>query len=675
MPELITNPYSGADPQPDRSGAGDGPEGFAHPSVVVRYDSPAGPSDEEAAGEGDGDASTPDRSGFPALARAGAAALSSSLVAAASLAGRTAYRYPRWAAVVALSVVVLGGIAVTRPGRATPLAEIPPPQTANNSPGPDENKDPKDPKPDPKDDKKDPKPDPTLVAVADPAAAEKPKSDPEKPADTPPVAAPAESKDPAKGATSPTAAAAPANPAVAAASGSTGPDAHDHDATKPVVPAPPQLTAQAGGPASAPQPATVPEPPVLPGSDLPPTTTTPALAPPALTSVDPKAAASASASPTTKPKDDAPPATANDLMPPLPGSNLTLTGATETGNKSPSHPDGQAKNPTDAAAGSNLAPVTPPAAGPDAKAAPDAKTAGPDAKPASPSTATEPTAPPVVIAAPGESAKPETGAAAEKGGPAAIDPKDGHEPRVAELPATGPAAKGASASTPAEGPPGPAAPGGSEPPRIDGPPVTPETKPGEMSKPEPLPRVDQESQPPLGAPLAAAPANAAETAKPAPETSHHDEPKDRRDKPSPEATPGATLIPKDETQAPAGGTGLPPVVQPAEAQPTAPPVTTTPAAEPANPGPRDEGTARREGPAAPPAELSAPFAASEPATTHDQTTKPAGDDSTSANPSTATSTSAQPRAPSPPRRPRTLAGRRATKAGCRSPTRATSPPS
>src|SRR5262249_40606042 len=117
-----------------------------------------GPDTEEAGADAGPEAGSAGRT------RAILGALVQGLLALSWACLRTAYRYPRWALVVVLSVVILGATALTRPGNPTPAAAIPPEKPATTSAGPDKPKD-------PEQGKKEPRADQTALAKAGPAPA------------------------------------------------------------------------------------------------------------------------------------------------------------------------------------------------------------------------------------------------------------------------------------------------------------------------------------------------------------------------------------------------------------------------------------------------------------------------------------------------------------------------
>ncbi len=159
MSELISNPQS--EPEPpwtDGSGhvAQDGPDGLPHPGIVIRYDAATDPSDrEDDPGVDDGEEPEPDSepaSGGGAVDRARAllGAAARGLLALSWACLLAAYRYPRWALVIVLSVVILGAITLTRPGKPAPPARIPGENAAASASGPDHGQDPQKAKEQPK---------------------------------------------------------------------------------------------------------------------------------------------------------------------------------------------------------------------------------------------------------------------------------------------------------------------------------------------------------------------------------------------------------------------------------------------------------------------------------------------------------------------------------------------
>src|SRR5262245_42465809 len=116
MPELISNPQSESDPQwTDGSGhaAHDGPDGLPHPGIVIRYDAATDLSDREEDPDAD-DGEEPEPDSEPASggavdrARAIVGVVVLGLLALSWTCLLAAYRYPRWALVIVLSVVILG---------------------------------------------------------------------------------------------------------------------------------------------------------------------------------------------------------------------------------------------------------------------------------------------------------------------------------------------------------------------------------------------------------------------------------------------------------------------------------------------------------------------------------------------------------------------------------------
>ncbi len=152
MSELISNPQSPTEP-PSTSPAGHVARdlgGLHHPGIVVRYDVatdlPDQPDDADESEDLDtGDVEELEADSRPASvggavgrARAVLDVLVHGLLALSWACLRAAYRYPRWALVILLSVVILGATALTRPGKPTPTAAISqktPPAASSGSDG------------------------------------------------------------------------------------------------------------------------------------------------------------------------------------------------------------------------------------------------------------------------------------------------------------------------------------------------------------------------------------------------------------------------------------------------------------------------------------------------------------------------------------------------------------
>ena len=142
MSELISNPQPESAPRstgPSGHVAYDGPDGLHHPGIVVRYDAveptrrtiptPSRMRDPGSDAEETGSDAQPG-TGSADRIRAILDVLGQGLLALSWACLRTAYRYPRWALVIVLSVVILGATALTRPGKPTLTAAIPPEKPA-----------------------------------------------------------------------------------------------------------------------------------------------------------------------------------------------------------------------------------------------------------------------------------------------------------------------------------------------------------------------------------------------------------------------------------------------------------------------------------------------------------------------------------------------------------------
>src|SRR5262249_30920932 len=126
---------------------------------VIRYDAVTDLSDQPDdpdAGDGEGTGPDPEPdpgTGAPGRTRAILGALVHGLLALSWACLRMAYRYPRWVLVIALSVVILGATALTRPSKPTPKAEIPAKSAGAPAPGPDPANGPEEHKEHPKEDR------------------------------------------------------------------------------------------------------------------------------------------------------------------------------------------------------------------------------------------------------------------------------------------------------------------------------------------------------------------------------------------------------------------------------------------------------------------------------------------------------------------------------------------
>lgn len=516
MSELISNPR----PEPgsrsaDPSGhaAHGGPDGLHHPSIVVRYDAITGPPD--APDEpGDDDVEDPpvDVEDPPADARpAGAMAgriravlgvLAHGLLALAWACLRAAYRYPRWALIVVASVLILGGIALTRPGNPTPSASIPTENSSASSSAPDKPKEPAEgPKEPAEGPKKGPAPDHPAVASTGAAPAAGTQADHKESGEKggAPVAAPAPVTVPA-----PAPKVADAGAAGSKSDEKAPPAITPASAEKETVPAPPPPTNQTGaslladataGPVQAPAPAAATPPaaeaPTAPASatpdgsrpdpGLPPIPGSNAKAAPVPTSAVPppvslanqpagpgtaaparenKAGPGTTPEPAGQPPGGSLPAVAEDVKP---------AGAAGPANAPPSEK-----------------PATEPAGGPQGSIRPPGDTPGPAAPPHSPPS--QPAAP--AAAPPHADAMPSTPAA-----PSSAPPAQG-PPGSLELP--GPAPK---ADSPTPAPPTRAEPTRAEPGRTE---------------PEPGAEAAHDHQAPGSGPMPSTPTGVKPEAQPAP---------------------------------------------------------------------------------------------------------------------------------------------------------------
>jgi nucleoid-associated protein YgaU len=420
MPELISNPQSEPDPQwSDGSGhvAHDGPDGLPHPGIVIRYDAATDLSDrEDDPDDDDGEEPEPDSEpasggGAADRARAILGAVAGGLLALSWACLRAAYRYPRWALVIVLSVVILGATALTRPGKSTPTAKILGESAAAPAPGPDKGKDPQKDKGPPKGDQ------PALADAGSPPAAKaedghkEAKKDGEASA-SPPALDPAL---PPGQAASKVADAGPTSSTTAEKEPST---INPSSANREPVPAPPPPSQQTdatllAGPhasqAPAPPPpstAQAPAPagpaPSSPGTQGPPETTTAAVPGPN-PELPPLSGSESSPPPISG---SAPATTATTGQPaestaPAPGADGKRPGGAESGNGPPSNPTPGIS--AEGAAGSGQQPAAPPETGPPAQQPvpqPGSPTPGPSpaggpSNPAPPESASPSPLPPV----------------------------------------------------------------------------------------------------------------------------------------------------------------------------------------------------------------------------------------------------------------------------------------
>jgi nucleoid-associated protein YgaU len=381
MPELISNPQSEPDPQwSDGSGhvAHDGPDGLPHPGIVIRYDAATDLSDrEEDPDADDGDETEEDSepaSGGGAVDRARdiVGVVVRGLLALSWACLLTAYRYPRWALVIVLSVVILGATALTRPGNPTPPAKIPGESATASAPGPDKGKDPQKDKEPPKGDQ------PALADAGSPPAAKAEdghqgaKKDGEASA-SPPAPDPASPPGPAA---PKVVDAGPTNSTTAEKGPSTN---NPPSANREPVPAPPPLSDQTGatllaGPRASqtpapPPPSTAQAPaPAVPAPSSPaPQETTTAAVPGPNPELPPLSGAETSPPPISG---SAPSTTATTAQPaesttPAPGADGKRPGGAEAGNAPPSNPAPGA--PAEGATGSGEQPAAPAEPGPPAQ--------------------------------------------------------------------------------------------------------------------------------------------------------------------------------------------------------------------------------------------------------------------------------------------------------------------
>ena len=404
MSELMSNPQTEPEPwspAPSSPIAEGGPDGLDHPGIAVRYDAvtdlsgPPGDLD-----DGDVESAAPGpRSGFgearqPTEALLGAVARSLLSMAWASM--RAAYHYPRWALVIACSILILGATALTRPGKPTPRAEISSntavvPASGSGGQGA-ANKDGKESK------------ESTVIANAAPAAPSKPKEEskdkrggetavPAPLLERVAVPAPSASKVADAGPTNPTniegsparTDPAPANQeSVPAPTLLTTPTSTTLLAASPEgqapAPAPPTLapTGPQASPAAPTADAPRPNPEILPA------------VPSSETHLPPTPAAAVST-----PTPAVPVGATAESVPPAPGKDDTLTGGADAGNAT--LPPGPTRDPGDGSVGSSGQPTIPPGSGPPPQ--PTAPTPGSPMPETSPATE-GPSAPPSGLAAP-----------------------------------------------------------------------------------------------------------------------------------------------------------------------------------------------------------------------------------------------------------------------------------
>jgi nucleoid-associated protein YgaU len=480
MSELISNPQSEAEPQwagrPGRV-ANDGPDGLQHPGLVIRYDAvtdlsdrPEEPEPESDPDAGEGEDEEPESAsgtGARGRIRAVLGALPHGLLALTWAGLRAAYRYPRWALVIVLSVVILGATALTRPGKPTPKAEIPGKGAAAASNTEGEKA--------PAKDKTDPKEDRPAVADAGPAPASKPEGAPKGVEKEREASAPPPALDPSASPTAPKVADAGSTKSAAA---EKAPPAISPPATKQEpVPAPPALNDHARASNVA----------ALPARQEPATTSATAPAP---TSAPPATTSPGTQEPAPTPAAEL--AGPNPGLPALPASGPEPSPPPTATPPVPTSPGAQGPAPTPAElAGPNPGLPTPTGSGPEPGPPPVSASATPatgqSAESASP--------------APGAGAERSGGAAAGSATPPALTPvgaaggAEGSDQQPAAPLDTGPQPPptGTQSEQPAPGssPAGPASPPPSGP---DSPsPLTPVTPPAGLlespavaPKPEPL---------------------------------------------------------------------------------------------------------------------------------------------------------------------------------------------
>jgi nucleoid-associated protein YgaU len=508
MSELISNPQpesASRSAGPSAHVAYDGPDGLHRPGIVVRYDAVTDPPDDPDAVEDENPGSDAEEIGSDAQPGRGAAAriraivgaLGQGLFALAWACLRTAYRYPRWAIVVMLSVVILGATTLTRPANPTLTAVIPPEKPATPPAGAGEPKA-------PEGGKDEPKPDQTAVAKADTAPATETNGGKKDDQKTGAVTAQAPPPGPATTASPKLADAGAAN---VTADDKAPPATDPPSSEKESVPAPPPLTdrtvaslvaespaAQAPAPAPpTPAPAELPAAPaadsghpdsglpLLPGSE------------PNLPLVSP-AAATLPLSPVGQPVASGPPA---------PVEEVKLTGGGSSGNAPP--PTTPALDSADRSAGAG-----PPAPGSSKPGAP-LQTSLP--QPGAPASGSSPASAPANLPSPGPAVPPPLSSAAVLSGlpqRQGLAPKNEAEPPKAERGHTE-AAVGPGAGNDLRAPK-------SEP----VPPVPRELKPEfpPPALPEVKPEANHEAKAPEFSPVGAAPepkTNRPDRAPPAPE--------------------------------------------------------------------------------------------------------------------------------------------------------------
>jgi nucleoid-associated protein YgaU len=545
MSELISSPQTEPGLEAARAGSDTGPDRLQQPTIVVRYDAAFDPSDRAGEVDGDGPGAVPGVGGVGPRTRAFLDALARGLLATTWALMRTAYRYPRWAGVIVLSILILGAVAFTRPGKPMPKAAISSPDAAASSSGSDG-------KEAPKKDGKGPEPDRTKLVKAEPTPPARPKGNEtdDRSKEAPPAAPPL---DATPAPSSPVAVAGPTNSTVA--DGTSLPP--DSATTKnESAPALPPLTAQTGPPlldgaTAGPTPAPVPPTPAPAESRSTPTVPA-ASSPHPNPGPPPLPGPEADSPPIPAPTGSGPPANATPVpptesAPPAIVEEVRLTGGADVGNA----PVGSTGSGQQQAAPPNAGPPTQPSQPKPDSTAPGSSPA-PD--PASPQTSGPPaptTLPP--ITKPADTAAPKESTAKlepTKPEPSKIEPTTKPEPSKIEpsVPAPPPSQPGPG-TTPEAGPPG-----------IEAREAKSETLNGEQGPPEPSHR-KTESGPGSG-PAGSESAAQAVNTKPQPEVSRPEAAKG--EKPPGTETPGSNLLvgslEPNRAGAPAGvqGTAAPP---------------------------------------------------------------------------------------------------------------------
>jgi nucleoid-associated protein YgaU len=617
MSELISSPQSESGHEAARAGSDPGRDRLQQPTIVVRYDAAFDPSDRAGEVDGDDPGAVPGPGGVGTRIRAFLDALARGLLATTWALMRAAYRYPRWAVVIVFSILILGAIALTRPGKPMPKAVISPPNATASSSGSDG-------KENTKKDGKGPESDRTKLVKADPTPPARPKGNetgdrsPESPAAAPPL-------DPAPAPSTPIAVAGPTNSTVAEG---TLPPLDSTTTNKESVPAPPPLAAQTGaslldGATAGPTPA--PAPPTPSPTESRATPTVPAASSPHPNPGPPPLPGPEADSPLTPapsglaPRANATPVQPAESAPPAIVGEVRLTGGADVGNA----PVGTT--------GSGQQPAAPPNAGtPTQPSQPKPDPTTPGSSPAPDPASPQPSGPPSPTTLPPITKPADTAALKEstakveptKPEPPKIEPTTKPEPPKIE-PTTKPEPPKIepNASAPPPSQPGPGTTPGTEPQRIEDRVAKPETVHGEQGPPEP-PHPTTEAGPGPGPP-GSGPAAQAVNTKPEPEVSRPEAAK--AEKPTGAETPGPNLLegnpePK-RAGAPAGvqgsvdqpgtmeqpGTLGPKAVSPPQSREVVPsasmseePLSSKPTSEPAAPGTpekpaRDEATGPKPG--------------------------------------------------------------------------------